>query len=127
MPKLTLDELRQKRAEAQKGIYLREGDFRAKIIVHMGTCGIAAGARGIVSAFLQEVEQNGTKDIMVTTSGCAGLCSKEPMATVEMLGSPPVKYGELTPDKARRVFSEHICGGAVVAAYAIGIGSEKGG
>lgn len=127
MPKLTLDELRQKRAEAQKSIYLREGEFRAKIIVHMGTCGIAAGARGIVSAFLEEVEHSGSKDIMVTTSGCAGLCSKEPMATVEIVGSPPVKYGELTAEKARRVFREHVRGGSMVADYAIGIGSEKGG
>jgi NADP-reducing hydrogenase subunit HndB len=64
---------------------------------------------------------------MVTTSGCAGLCSKEPMATVELLDSPPVKYGELTPEKVRRVFREHVRGGTLVAEYAIGIGSEKGG
>jgi NADP-reducing hydrogenase subunit HndB len=127
MPKLTIDELRKKREEAQKGIYLREGEFKGKVIVHMGTCGIAAGARGIVSTFLDEVEKSGTKDIMVTTSGCAGLCSKEPMATVELLNTPPVKYGELTPDKTRRIFKEHVLGGTVVAEYAIGIGSEKGG
>ena len=85
MAKLTLDELRQKRAEAQKGVYLREGDFRGKIIVHMGTCGIAAGARSIVAAFLEELERSRRlNDVQVTTSGCAGLCSKEPMATVEM-------------------------------------------
>jgi NADP-reducing hydrogenase subunit HndB len=127
MPKLTIDELRKRREEAQKGIYLREGEFKGKVIVHMGTCGIAAGARGIVSTFLDEVEKSGTKDIMVTTSGCAGLCSKEPMATVELLNTPPVKYGELTPDKTRKIFKEHVLGGAVVAEYAIGIGSEKGG
>jgi NADP-reducing hydrogenase subunit HndB len=127
MPRLTIDELRKKREEAQKSIYLREGEFRGKIIVHMGTCGIAAGARGIVSTFLDEVEKSGTKDIMVTTSGCAGLCSKEPMATVELLNTPPVKYGELTPDKTRKIFKEHVIGGTVVAEYAIGMGSEKGG
>jgi NADP-reducing hydrogenase subunit HndB len=127
MPKLTIDELRKRREEAQKGIYLREGEFKGKVIVHMGTCGIAAGARGIVSTFLDEVEKSGTKDIMVTTSGCAGLCSKEPMATVELLNTPPVKYGELTPDKTRKIFKEHVLGGTVVAEYAIGMGSEKGG
>jgi NADP-reducing hydrogenase subunit HndB len=127
MPKLTLDELRKKREEAQKSIYLREGEFRGKIIVHMGTCGIAAGARGIVSTFLEELEKSGLKDIMVTTSGCAGLCSKEPMATVELLNSPPVKYGELTPDKTRRIFKEHVLGGNPVVECAIGIGSEKAG
>lgn len=126
MAKLTLDELRKKRAEAQKGIYLREGEFRGKVVVHMGTCGIAAGARGIVAAFLEELEKSGRQDIMVTTSGCAGLCSKEPMATVEVLDSPPVKYGELTPEKAGRIFKQHIVGGTAVAEYALGIGSERG-
>lgn len=126
MAKLTIEDLRKKRAEAQKGIYLREGEFRGKIIVHMGTCGIAAGARGIVAAFLEEIEKSGMKDIMITTSGCAGLCSKEPMATVEILGSPPVKYGELTPEKARAIFKEHIVGGTAAVEYALGIGSERG-
>ena len=127
MPKLTIDELRQKREEARKGIYLREGDFKGKIIVHMGTCGIAAGAREIVSTFLGELEKSGSKDMMVTTSGCAGLCSMEPMATVELFNTSPVKYGELTPDKTRRIFKEHILEGNVVIEYAIGVGSEKGG
>ncbi|MCS7158079.1 MAG: (2Fe-2S) ferredoxin domain-containing protein [Blastocatellia bacterium] len=127
MPRLTLDELRRKRAEVQKSLYLREGEFRGKIIVHMGTCGIAAGARAIVSTFLEELEKSGVRDIMVTTSGCAGLCSKEPMATVEMLNSPPVRYIELTPDKARKIFQEHVVGGKALAEYALGIGFERGG
>jgi NADP-reducing hydrogenase subunit HndB len=126
MARLTLDELRKKRADAQKGIYLREGQFRGKIIVHMGTCGIAAGARAIVAAFLEELEKSGINDIQVTTSGCAGLCSKEPMATIELAGSPPVKYGELTPDRARAIFKEHIVGGKAAVEYALGVGSERG-
>jgi NADP-reducing hydrogenase subunit HndB len=127
MPKLTIDELRKKRDEARKGIYLRDGEFKGKIIVHMGTCGIAAGARAIVSAFLEALEKNGVRDILLTTTGCAGLCSREPMATLEMRDSPPVKYGELTPEKAKRIFDEHILKGHIVKEYAIGIGSEKGG
>ncbi len=127
MPKLTIDELKKKREEAKKGIYLRDGEFKGKIIVHMGTCGIAAGARAIVSAFLEALEKNGVRDIMLTTTGCAGLCSREPMATLEMLDSPPVKYGDLTPDKAKRIFTEHILKGNIVKEYAIGIGSERGG
>ena len=127
MAPLTLDELRKKREKAQKEIYLREGKYKGKIIVHMGTCGIAAGAREIVSAFLQEIENLAEKDVMLTTSGCAGLCSMEPMATVELLNSPSVKYGNLTSDKAKRIFKEHILGGNIIEDYAIGIGSEKGG
>ena len=127
MAQLTIDELRKKRKEAQKGIYLREGKYKGKIIVHMGTCGIAAGAREIVSAFLGEIEILTEKDVILTTSGCAGLCSMEPMATVELLNSPSVKYGNLTTEKARTIFKEHILGGTIVTEYAIGIGSEKGG
>ena len=127
MAQLTLDELRKKRAEAQKEIYLREGKYKGKIIVHMGTCGIAAGAREIVAAFLGEIENNTEKDVMLTTSGCAGLCSMEPMATVEILNSPSVKYGNLTTKKVKKIFKEHILDGKIVKDYAIGIGSEKGG
>jgi len=127
MEQLTLDELRKKRKEAQKDIYLREGKYKSKIIVHMGTCGIAAGAREIVSSFLGEIDMLNEKDVMLTTSGCAGLCSMEPMATVELLNLPSVKYGHLTPEKTRRIFNEHILGGDIVKEYAIGIGSEKGG
>jgi len=127
MARLTLDELRKKREEAQKEIYLRQGQYKSKITVHMGTCGIAAGAREIVSAFLGEIEILTDKDVMLTTSGCAGLCSMEPMATVERLNSPPVKYVKLTTNKVKRIFKEHILGGNIVTDYAIGIGSEKGG
>jgi len=127
MARLNLDELRKKRNEAKKEIYLREGEYKSKIIVHMGTCGIAAGAREIVSAFLGEIEILTDKDVMLTTSGCAGLCSMEPMATVELLNSPTVRYGNLTADKAKKIFKEHILGGNIVTDFAIGIGSEKGG
>ena len=127
MPKLTIDDLKKIREEARKNIYLREGDFKGKITVHMGTCGIAAGAREIVSTFLKAVEQSGRRDIQITTSGCAGLCSKEPMATVEILNAAPVRYGELTPRKAERIFKEHVLEGNIVRECALGIGSESGG
>ncbi len=127
MPKLTLDDLKKKREEARKQIYLREGEFRGKVTVHMGTCGIAAGARDVVSKFLEEVEKNNAKDIMITTSGCAGLCSKEPMATVELKDQAPIKYIYLNPQKAEKIFKEHILGGKIVTEYALGMGSEKGG
>ena len=126
MAKLTLDELRRSRAEARKSLYLREGEFRGRIIVHMGTCGIAAGARAVVAAFLEALQKSRIKDIMVTTSGCAGLCSREPMATIEMRNAAPVKYGELTPEKAGKIFQQHILGGTAVAEYALGLGSERG-
>ncbi|MEJ5165407.1 MAG: (2Fe-2S) ferredoxin domain-containing protein [Thermoanaerobaculia bacterium] len=127
MPKLTLEDLKKKREEARSKLYLRDGEFRGKVIVHMGTCGIAAGAREIVEQFLEEVEKNNARDIQITTSGCAGLCSKEPMATVEIKGAAPVKYITLSRDKVKKIFKEHILEGKIVAEYALGVGSEKGG
>ncbi|NIO16829.1 MAG: (2Fe-2S) ferredoxin domain-containing protein [Deltaproteobacteria bacterium] len=126
MPKLTLDELKKKREEAKKGIYLREGKFKGRITVHLGTCGIASGARDIVRAFIEALETNELKEIKLITSGCAGLCSKEPMATVEMLDIPPVKYGDLTPDKAKKIIQDHVLSGEIVTEFAIGLGSERG-
>ncbi len=127
MPRLTIEELREKRKSTKKGIYLREGKFRGKVTVHMGTCGIAAGAREIMSTFLDELSSKDITDIMLTSSGCAGLCSEEPMVTVEMGDSAPVKYGKLTLDKTQKIFNEHIIEGNIVEEYVLGIGSERAG
>ena len=125
MAKLTIDDLKKMRESAKKNIYLREGNFRGKVTVHMGTCGIAAGAREIMSSFLDEVERRKLTDIMFTTTGCAGLCSEEPIATIEMEGSAPVKYCKLTSEKAKKIFNEHIIEGNVVKDFVLGIGSER--
>ncbi len=104
---------------------LREGAGRVKITVHMGTCGIAAGARDILSKFLRCIEESGAEDIILTTSGCAGLCSHEPMATVELREKPPVKYIDLTDTKVEKIFREHVMGGKIVKAFALALGSER--
>ncbi len=126
MPKLTLEDLKKLREKAQRTTVLREGgDFRAKVTVHMGTCGIAAGARAIMNTFMTEVEEKDIRDVLLSNSGCAGLCSKEPMVTVELQGQAPVKYIELTPEKAKEIFDKHVLSGQIVQDYALGIGSEK--
>ena len=117
-----LDKIRKRMARTMS---LRDGDARAKVTVHMGTCGIAAGARKIMSALLAQVEEKDTKDIIVTTSGCAGLCSREPMMTVEIKGQAPVKYIELDEEKAEKIFSDHVLSGTVVEEYALAVGSER--
>lgn len=127
MPKLSIDEIRKLRSSEKKRISLREGNFRGKITVHLGTCGIAAGAREIMSTFLDELDNRDIKDIMFTSTGCAGFCSFEPMITVEMGEAAPVKYGKLTPDKAKQIMNQHILAGTVVAEFAIGAGSERAG
>jgi NADP-reducing hydrogenase subunit HndB len=91
----------------------------------MGTCGIAAGARKIMSAVMREVEKRGVKDVIVTASGCAGLCSREPMVTVEILEQAPVKYIDLTEKKVADIFAGHVEGGEIALEYALAMGSER--
>ena len=104
---------------------LRDGAGRAKITVHMGTCGIASGARDIMKAFMKQIEDKNIQDVIFTTSGCAGLCSHEPMATVEMQNEAPVKYVKLTAEKVEKIFQEHVIDGKVVQEYALGKGHER--
>lgn len=124
MPKLTIEDLKRIKEEVRSTTVLREGGFRAKVNIHMGTCGIAAGARKLMSVVLKEIEEKKINDVMVTTSGCAGLCSREPMATVEVLGQPPVKYCDLNEEKMKEIFVHHVLNGEVVEAYALARGSE---
>jgi len=125
MPKLKVEDLAKIKAKTRKTTVLREGAGRAKVTVHMGTCGIASGAREIMNALLKEMKKQDIKDVIVTTSGCAGLCSREPMATVELKGKAPVKYVDLTPDKIREIVNKHVVGGKIVEAYALALGSER--
>ena len=127
MPRIKIEDLNRIKEEIRRTTLLREGNSRAKITVHMGTCGIAAGARGIMNALLDDIQQKNIKDIILTTSGCAGLCSKEPMATVEIKGEAPVKYIELTPEKIRDIVSEHVLNGEIVKSNALAVGSERTG
>ena len=122
MAKLTIADLKKIKEQYHQG--LREGGFRAKVTVHMGTCGIAAGARAIMNTVMDELAKAGLKDVAITTSGCAGLCSQEPMATIELSGEPPVRYIALTEDKMRKIFSEHVVGGKPVQEYALVAGHE---
>jgi NADP-reducing hydrogenase subunit HndB len=124
MAKLSIDDLKKIKEAVQGSMNLREGGYRAKVNIHMGTCGIASGARSLMTAVMDEIARGDIKDVIVTTSGCAGLCSREPMITVELLGSAPVKYVDLNPEKMREIFTEHVLGGKVVEKYALAVGSE---
>ncbi|MBU0599455.1 (2Fe-2S) ferredoxin domain-containing protein [bacterium] len=125
MPKIKPADLDKIREETKRTILLREGAGRARVIVHMSTCGIAAGARRIMKALMEEIDQKGIKDVLLMTSSCAGLCSREPMITVELKDEPPVKYVDITPEKIKRVFEEHVLGGKIVSEYALSVGSER--
>ena len=126
MGKMTIEDLTKIREAARYKIALRQGAGRVRINVHMGTYGIAAGAREILTTVMKEIETRNLQDVIVTNSGCAGLCSKEPMMTIEVLGEPaPVKYVSLTPDKVRKIIDGHVLGGHALQEFALAVGSEK--
>jgi NADP-reducing hydrogenase subunit HndB len=88
-----------------------------KITVHMSTCGIAAGARQVMSALVEEIANSNRQDIEVASAGCIGQCQTEPNITVEISSSEPVIYQQMTPEKMRDVFQRHILGGQVQQEY----------
>jgi NADP-reducing hydrogenase subunit HndB len=124
MAKISIEDLKKIKEKQRSKMVLRDGDYRAKITVHMGTCGIAAGARDIMVFFQDVMSQKHLEDVILTNSGCAGLCAKEPMITVELADQPPVKYVLLDREKAQRIFDEHVMGGKPVEDYALARGSE---
>ncbi|MFQ6676083.1 MAG: NADH-ubiquinone oxidoreductase-F iron-sulfur binding region domain-containing protein [Fidelibacterota bacterium] len=102
------------------------GKGRVKITVHMGTCGRAAGAQAVMDAFRELTQQEPGERIVLRASACAGLCSREPMATVQWRGMDPVRYGDLTAHKARKIFEEHVHNGRPVKKYALPPDSRMG-
>ncbi len=124
MARLTIEDLKKIKEDHKAMLTLREGGYRAKVTVHMGTCGIAAGARKVMEALLDEINTSKVTDVIVATSGCAGLCSKEPMATVEIISEAPVKYVLLDDEKMRKIFKEHVLNGQIVQDSALVMGSE---
>jgi NADP-reducing hydrogenase subunit HndB len=119
MAKLTIEDLKKIKEKAKKSTSLRDGEATVKITVHMGTCGIAAGAREVMDALLEELAESGRDDIRVVNSGCAGMCSSEPNVTVEMMGQDPVIYQHMDRNKMRQVFKRHIMHGEVQTDFAL--------
>lgn len=109
MAKMTLEELRNLREAKKKEMTQRDGeDKSAQIIIGMGTCGIAAGAKEAFDAFLDELSSHEIKDTRITQTGCMGLCFSEPTVEVDVPGMPRVIYGNVDDKVARRIVREHI-------------------
>jgi NADP-reducing hydrogenase subunit HndB len=122
MAKLSIADLKKIKEKVLSETSLREGGHRVKITVHMGTCGVAAGARTVMDTLMSEVSEAAVTDVMVTTSGCAGMCSKEPMVTVEILAQEPIIYGQMDANKMRQVFRRHVLLGEVQTMFAMARG-----
>ncbi len=124
MAKLTIADLKKIKEKVIADTALREGHQRVKVTVHMGTCGIASGAKEVMDALMTELEEANATDVAVTTSGCMGLCSREPLVTVEILGQEPIKYEYMNPNKMRQVFKRHILEGEIQTPFVLARGAE---
>ena len=114
----SLAELAAIRERMKDKIVLREGTSDTRIVVGMATCGIAAGARPVLNAFVEGVSREGLGDqVTVSQTGCIGICQYEPVVEVFQPGKEKVTYVKMTAEKAERVLAEHIKGGKVVTEY----------
>lgn len=113
-----IEELKKLRAEAQKDFLVRT-QTGTRIIVGMGTCGIAAGAREVMHAILQELETRKI-EAHVETVGCVGMCAKEPLVDIEQAGKSRVRYANVSPEGVPRLIEEHLIQGRVIQEWAIG-------
>ena len=117
----SLAELKALRDKMQNSVNLRENTEGGKrIVVGMATCGIAAGARPVLSAFVDMVAEKKIENVTVTQTGCIGICQYEPVVEVYENGKDKVTYVKMTAEKAAEVLEKHIIGGNVVTEYTIG-------
>ena len=120
----SLEELKAIRDRMQGQVNIREEDSDSlRIVVGMATCGIAAGARPVLTAFSDAVQEKGLKNVAVVQTGCVGLCQYEPIVEVYSKGNEKVTYVRMTAEKAKEVIEQHIVGGKIVTKYTIN--SEK--
>ena len=117
----SLAELAAIREKMQSKVVIREGAASTRVVVGMATCGIAAGARPVLNAFVDGVNKEGLSDkVTVTQTGCIGICQYEPVVEVYEDGKEKVTYVKLDAEKAAEIVEKHLKGGAVVAEYTIG-------
>ena len=95
-----------------------------KVLVGMATCGIAAGARPVLNAFVEEVARRDLADVLVSQTGCIGICQFEPVVEILQPGKEKVTYVKMDTEKVKRVVAEHLVGGVPVAEYTIGAASK---
>ncbi len=116
----SLAELTALRDSMKNKVTIRENSATTRVVVGMATCGIAAGARPVLNAFVEQVEKDGLSDsVMVTQTGCIGICQYEPVVEVLIPGQEKVTYVKMTPDKVAKVMEQHVKGGKPVTEYTI--------
>lgn len=116
----TLKELEEIRQRTLESVNLRKDRTGTRVVVGMATCGIAAGARPVLMAFVEEIRNRSLQHITVTQTGCIGVCRLEPMVEIYLPGEEKVTYVNMTPEKVKRVITEHLVNGQVVKEFTIG-------
>lgn len=125
MPRLKIEDLYRIKGEVLRSSVLEPEKVSARVTVHMGTCGISSGADKVLTVISNELAACARKDIAVTTSGCAGICNREPLITVERVGEEPVKYAGVDGDKAAQIFRRHVLSGEVPGKWVFSKGWEQ--
>ena len=115
----TVEDLKKLREQLQASNQIRQATG-TQIIVGMGTCGIAAGAREVLAAILDEIAKRGIHDVNVTQTGCIGMCEKEVLVDIVREGQPRISYGKVTPDFIPKLITEHVVNGHIVDERVIG-------
>ena len=117
----SLEELAALRERMKNNVAMRQDNSTAtRVVVGMATCGIAAGARPVLTAFVEEVNRRGLTDVVVTQAGCIGMCKLEPIVEVFQPGKEKVTYVKMTPEKVSRIVTEHLVNGSPVTEYTVG-------
>ena len=121
----SLEELKAIKAKMQDKVNLRTSSAETRIVVGMATCGIAAGARPVLNAFVEGVSAEGLGDsVIVTQTGCIGICQYDPVVEVYQSGAEKVTYVKMTAERAKEVLEKHIKGGKIVTEYTIGAATK---
>lgn len=116
----SLEELKKLRDEALEKIDLRVQDATTRIVVGMATCGISAGARPVLMTLIEEVNKRGLNEVVVTQTGCIGVCRLEPIVEIYKKGEGKTTYVDVNPEKAKQIVAEHIVNGKIITEYTIG-------
>ena len=115
----SVDDLKKIKEQATQKRDIKTATGQSQVTVAMGTCGIAAGARETMKAVLETIETGGLQGIIVTQTGCIGLCEWEPIVQVTIGDQPKVTYGKVTPERAQQILKEHVVGGQIVKSLVV--------
>jgi NADP-reducing hydrogenase subunit HndB len=115
----SLEELRELRDKAKKDMQSRDSEGKPQVIIGMGTCGIAAGAREVMQAIMDEIDKRDV-EATITQTGCIGMCEQEPLVDIKLPGEERITYGDVTPDKARKIVVSHLINGNILDELVVG-------